>query len=69
MTKELESLDEVFEYCISHMESEGIDFREEAGQFELDYTPREDLKIVVTIVNKDVASIFEEAENLYGGLH
>lgn len=69
MTKELESLDEMFEHCISIMESEGIDFREEAGQFELDYTPREDLKIVVTVVNKQVAEAFEEAENMYGGLH
>lgn len=69
MTKELESLDEVFEYCISHMESQGIDFKEEAGMFELDYTPREDLKIVVTVVDKKIADIFEEAENMYGGIH
>ena len=67
--KECDNLDDVFEHTISLMESEGIDFREEAGYFELDYEPRKDLKIVVTIVNKDVASIFEEAENLYGGIH
>ena len=67
--KECDNLDDVFEHTISLMESEGIDFKEEAGQFELDYTPREDLKIVVTVVDKKVADIFEEAENLYGVLH
>ena len=63
--KECDNLDDVFEHTISLMESEGMDFREEAGMFELDYTPRPDLKIVVTVVNKQVAEVFEQHEGYH----
>lgn len=58
----IHDLNEVFEATINNMEAEGIDFMEEAAVFEIDYSPRPDLLITVTVVNKQVADLFEEAE-------